>query len=238
MSLSLKPVYRSRQFICSPYAYDAEVGQWRVASPITRCTENDVDGAELCHITKGRQRVRKVGPVHPLWLFKCLAHKCWFTIYPPGWVPFGRRALVDLDPIGEAVLGNDNWKNSAFGAAIDEQEKQIWPETCAEILKLATMAVFSYGTRKTQIRHIQGATYIFGLDSGAERQQMARVKLGIGQQAYLEACVRARDGPGPEALGAACTGLLRNFIQPSMRLFLMMVHLGQELGFWGGCANH
>jgi hypothetical protein len=54
------------------------VGQWRVASPITRCTENDVDGAELCHITKGRQRVRKVGPVHPLWLFKCLAHKCWF----------------------------------------------------------------------------------------------------------------------------------------------------------------
>ncbi|MFY7929689.1 MAG: hypothetical protein ACOVS5_12535, partial [Oligoflexus sp.] len=30
----------SRQFICSPYAYDAEVGQWFVASPITRCTEN------------------------------------------------------------------------------------------------------------------------------------------------------------------------------------------------------
>lgn len=237
MSLTVKPVYRSRPFISAPYIYDVAADRWFVAVPIATCAMSHLDPKASCHIVKGRQRLRKVGPSHPLWIHKCLIHICWFTIYPPGWLPFGRRILVDLDSQGEAVEGKDHWENTEFGAAVDEAKKKHWPHTSAELLKSIFNDVFHYATRKTQVRHVHGGICLLALSSDAiGRRQNVRLGLGIDLKSYQEANARIRDGPDLAALGAACTGLLRSIQRPSMRLFLVMVRLGEELGFWGACA--
>ena len=240
MSLTVKPVYRSRPFISAPYHYDREAERWFVAVPIARCAMNHLDPKTSCHVVKGRQRHRKVGPSHPLGIYKCLIHICWFTIYPPGWLPFGRRILVDLDSQGEAVTGQDHWENTGFGAVVDEAKKKPWPHTSVELLRSISENVFHYATRKTQARHVRGGIFLLALnvDATGRRQQNVRLVLGIDLKSYQEACIRIRDGPDLAALAAACTGLLRSFQRPSMRLFLAMVHLGEELGFWGACAGH
>lgn len=239
MSLTVKPVYRSRPFISAPYIYDVAAERWLVAVPIDNCAMNHLGSKTSCHVVKGRQRLRKVGPVHPFWIYKCLIHSCWFTIYPTGWLPFGRRILVDLDPKGEAVIAEDCWEDTGFGAVVDEAKKKHWPETCAELLRSISKDVFYYATRKTQIRHVQGGVCLLGLNADATGwQENVRLGLGIDQKSYQEANARIRDGPELSALGAACTGLLRSFQQPSRRLFLEMVRLGQELGFWGACVAH
>jgi hypothetical protein len=238
MSLSIKPVYRNRQFVSSSYAYDAEARQWTVVSQLDHCAKNEIDPNASCHIVKGRQRARKAGPGHPLWLFKCHVHNCWFTVYPPGWVPFGRRSLVDLDPKGEAVISRNCWESTAFGATVDQHEKKIWPQCIAGMLAFQAKGFYSYGTRKTQLRHLHGATLIFGLNAGDGLGEKSRLGLGIELKAYQEAFKRIRDGPGPAAQGAACTGLLGNFSQPTLLLFSKMVQRGRELGFWGACTNH
>lgn len=237
MSLTVKPVYRSRPFIFAPYLYDVAAERWRVAVSIDNCAMNHLDPKASCHIVKGRQRHRKVGPSHPLWIYKCLIHICWFTIYPPGWVPFGRRSLVDLDSQGEAVTCQDHWESTEFGAVVDEAKKKHWPQTSVELLRMISNDVFYYATRKTQIRHAQGGISLLALNADAtRRQQNVRLGLGIDLKSYQEANARIRDGPDLAALGAACTGLLRSLQRPSMRLFLVMVRLGEELGFWGTCA--
>lgn len=238
MSLTVKPVYRSRPFISAPYIYDVSTGCWSVAVPIASCVMSHLDPKTSCHVVKGRQRLRKVGPSHPLWILKCLIHTCWFTIYPPGWLPFGRRILVDLDCQGEAVTGQDPWENTGFGAVVDEAKKRQWPETSAELLRSMSKDVVYYATRKTQIRHIQGSICLLALNADAtERQEKVRLGLGIDLKSYQEANVRIRDGPVLAVLGAACTGLLRSSLRPSMRLFFEMARLGEELGFWGVCVG-
>jgi hypothetical protein len=152
-------------------------------------------------------------------------------------LPFGRRILLELDPQGEAVIGQHLWENTAFGAAIDQGLGKQWPQTCRALLKSASEGDFYYGTRKTQLRHIQGGGELLGLQVEG-LQQTARLQLGIDQNVYQKAGARIRDGPSPLALGLACTELLANLALPSMEIFEKMFHLGQKLGFWGVWANH
>lgn len=239
MSLTFKPVYQSRSFICAPYRYDFSCGQWQIAEAIASCPKKSNALESSCHVVKGRQRHRKVGPSHPLWVLKCDVHACWFTVYPLGWLPFGRRAIVELDSQGESVLSGSPWDNTAFGAAIDEERGKVWPMTSAGVLRSSLEGIDCYGVRKTQLRHILGGGQLFGLvEKDNSHQQMTRLELGINQRAYQEAHGRIRDGPWPAALGTACTGLLRNFAQPSMLTLTKIMHLGQILGFWGAWANH
>lgn len=50
---------------------------------------------EACAVVQHDRRVRKTGPTHPLVVLRCLVHACSFTVYPPGFVPYGRRQLVE-----------------------------------------------------------------------------------------------------------------------------------------------
>jgi len=236
MSLSMKPVYRARRFISSRYTFDVATDQWSVTDPIKLCSKSHLDPNNCCHVVKCRRRIRKAGPSHPLWVLKCNAHSCWFTVYPLGWLPFGRRILLDLDSMGEAIIAEDCWEETAFGAATHQDEKKVWPATFVELLKLDGEGLCYYATRRTQIRHIHGAAMLLGL-SITDNQQRFRMDLGFDYSTYQQACVRIRDGPVAEALGAACTGILRSISQPSILLFAKMVNLGQELGYWGSCAN-
>lgn len=95
---------------------DGELG----ASIPERCPLGE-DGSE-CAVTRHDRRRRKSGPDHALTVCRCRAHGVFFTVYPPGYAPYGRVAVIAQDSEGRAIQG-ETLGATIFGAAL---------EACAE----------------------------------------------------------------------------------------------------------
>lgn len=84
-----------------------------------------VTGA-ACRITAHDRRFRNQGPEHALVVARCQEHGRSFTLYPPGWVPYGRRALCRVTPAGYRVR-SDSAEGTILGAAEDAEAGRLWP---------------------------------------------------------------------------------------------------------------
>lgn len=93
-------------------------------------------------IVHGR-RQRKTGPDHPLAVCRCHVHDVAFTAYPPGFVPYARRSLLDGGPVGAApsfesvardAANGIPWSRSAAGGS------DRWWSTQGRILDRAARA--------------------------------------------------------------------------------------------------
>jgi hypothetical protein len=83
------------------------------------------DGSQ-CAVARHDQRARKSGPEHALVVCRCRAHCVFFTLYPPGYVPYGRIAVIAEDSEGRAVQ-REALGTTIFGAALEagaERESQ------------------------------------------------------------------------------------------------------------------
>jgi len=78
------------EFIVGAYRQD-DVGEWSVDLP--RRGPCSHQAKEACDIRLKLLRERKTGPGHPLFVVTCKTHGGYFTIYPPGFVPWARRRL-------------------------------------------------------------------------------------------------------------------------------------------------
>lgn len=67
------------------------------------------------------RRERKTGPAHPVVVAECLTHGVAFTLYPPGFVPYGRAAIVPVDDEGELVRSGEPSDGMAEGEPEGEQ---------------------------------------------------------------------------------------------------------------------
>jgi hypothetical protein len=81
---------RKPDFIVSEYRHDEQAG-WRPTLP-TSCPCAG-GAAEPCEVAEHSYRERRQGPGHPIVVVQCRAHGRFFTIYPPGFVPYARQAL-------------------------------------------------------------------------------------------------------------------------------------------------
>ncbi len=89
-----------------------------------RCLLNGEGNAEDCRIGGGFWRARSTGPRHPLRVVRCRTHNVAFTLYPEGYLPYGRMpVLSEPDEAGEI-----DTKASLVGAAIAADKGQHWPE--------------------------------------------------------------------------------------------------------------
>ena len=71
-----------------------------------------------CEVARHDRRPRKSGPEHALVVCRCRAHGVSFTVYPPGYVPYGRVAVVAEDSEGRTIQG-EALGTTVFGAALD-----------------------------------------------------------------------------------------------------------------------
>jgi len=51
------------------------------------------DDGEACDVRRHSARVRKCGPEYALTVSRCWTHGRFFTLYPPGWTPYGREPV-------------------------------------------------------------------------------------------------------------------------------------------------
>ncbi len=234
MSLAPKPIYASRRVITAPYFVD----QYDRLAPRrpSRCVTTDDRGT--CLIAFHRWRPRKCGLDYPLACFQCKTHNCSFTVYPPGWLPFGRRSIIPLTPSGFDIHGlgvSEGWQETAFGASIDAGQKQLCPLGAGGAREWEKKyGYLPYGVRRTQARHITGVLRLMALrgDLEDQRPKVAAV-LGLNLSAITSCAARPRDGPPLVACGAKGAELLSAVGRPCQRLLASFLRLGKDLQFWG-----
>jgi hypothetical protein len=83
-----------RRFLSAPYVADGSE-RARPVEGIDQCPW--AEGSEGCRIRGHHWRERKTGPSVALRVLKCLTHGQAFTVYPPGFVPYGRQPWIRLD---------------------------------------------------------------------------------------------------------------------------------------------
>jgi hypothetical protein len=62
----------------------------------------------------------------------CLNHSGSFTLYPPGWMPYGRKSIDNLDMRGHFVVHESwnakaRWEETEFLAVTDAADGELWP---------------------------------------------------------------------------------------------------------------
>ena len=99
-------------------------------------------------------RDRKTGPEHPLRVVRCLTHENAFTLYPEGFVPYGRVPVLVVKP---AEPDDQSEKDNLVGAGEAACRGERWPDEPIE------------GDRgpvgRTQRRWLKWLGSVFGLDS-------------------------------------------------------------------------
>lgn len=125
----------------SEYRHDDRAG-WRPTLPVSGpCA---CGAAEPCQVAEHSYRERRQGPGHPLVVVHCLTHGRFFTIYPPGFGPYGRKALpttaaeVETAPGLRAIRDAADETTSRW-PAFDVEERPGWASTqWRHLLRLGT----------------------------------------------------------------------------------------------------
>lgn len=232
VSFSRKPIFGERPFHSASYFADDD-GQLRPEKP--KICPFPRDDSQVCRIRFERWRHRVFGPGFSLCGMRCLVHAVSFTIYPPGWTPYGRKPIAPLDHLGGIVQETSpdlRWRGTVFDALLDGAIGRQWPE---EVTLGPAATVVAVGPcRRTQCRHIAGAMQLFGLDARAsakDREAISRL-LRLDFALFHEGDQRIRDGPlmlnrGRE--GAKILAELPVIVRTVSGLFT----LGQSRGYWG-----
>lgn len=104
-------------FLCRPAFVIGDYADGTLFEVPTECPARGPDGP--CDVVVHALRARKTGPPHPLAVCRCHAHGLSFSIYPPGFVPYSRRALFGVPgaPATEAPSFASVAREAAEGVA-------------------------------------------------------------------------------------------------------------------------
>lgn len=198
-----------RRFVVTPYP----LSQSGVREPVmpTQCPFGG-DGAQ-CSVGKHSRRERASGPGFALVVAVCRAHARYFTLYPPGWVPYARVPVARPRCKG--------WQRTLFGAAVLAAKGEIWPEN----------SVAAPGCAVTQRRRIARCGAWLGLRGQTADFERAALAL----QVPLHRAQRARDRfalSRRRERGAAIVALLEAMAEDEAVLWRLLA-LGVELGVCG-----
>jgi len=234
MSLAIKPVYSGRTFSTAAYLVDAS-GQLRPERP-SRCPAS-VEDSVCCHLRASKWRERKFGPGYALAVFRCFAHGCAFTVYPPDWTPYARRSFVTLSPDGADGVHDDGamaaWESTVFQAVVDGACGRAWPEEARFIED--DRGFVPGGVFRTQCRHIHGALVLFAISCNCDARAREKVAVMLDLNVpFLGRIVnQARDGPWWRSAAMAVWEVLSILGEPSRRYLSRLVSLGRDRRYWG-----
>ena len=136
------------------------------AQGIRRCPLAQ-DG-DVCAVSKDGFRARRTGPGFRLQVMSC-AHHGHFTVYPPGFVPYGRTAVAPVGFAGEVRAGDPHaaaaikWRHSVFEASVAIATGQAWQRDRER-------------TDPLQRRHGEIAAGILGLSPDIESITVERIR--------------------------------------------------------------
>jgi len=182
------------------------------------------EGGRRCRVRVHARRERSQGPPHALVVARCDEHGCSFTLYPPGWVPYGRRPLCEVSPEGYSVRSQSR-EGTLFAAAEDAAAGLLWPRSGAQT---------DQAVQRTQGRHLECASLLLAVHGGLDeriREAMAPV-LGVPLLALHEASRSYAEARTWHARGHCLMGVLRKVGAQGQRPALWS-RAGHTAGLWG-----
>lgn len=90
--------------MCTPYAADGS-GVMLAVGRVEQCPLAAAD--EECATTLNGFRARKTGPRFPIQVMTCHTHGRSFTVYPMGFVPYGRVREAPVDVAGSVLEASE-----------------------------------------------------------------------------------------------------------------------------------
>lgn len=129
----------------------------------------------MCRVGRHMKRDRCVGPGFALIVAVCREHGTYFTLYPPGWTPYGREPVVDVEPTWDRPKGRA-WSKSIFAVCLAAAALQMWPRE----------SVGAPACGLTQTRRIRRCGQWLGLSGSVSMAEMASVGLGTPLATHLE----------------------------------------------------
>jgi hypothetical protein len=204
------------------------MSQLRVVMPNV-CMESTPQGA-ACGITVDHYRERSTGPCFPIAVLRCRTHHVGFTAYPPGHVPYGRVAVVQLSPSGQEVLSDlpeldAAYAGTVFEAALDASSRHQWWRVCPG------------GSNRwwgSQWRHVAVAVRVCGMAPGFDGPTMDGFASILGVDALLlrEAAAAIAAHRGYASRGRAVRAVLTRVGSGSNALRRLLVS-GHRAQRWG-----
>ena len=194
----------------------------------------DADGG-ACSIGVHHLRSRKTGPSHPVAVARCRTHQVSFTLYPPGYVPYGRVAVAPVDAEGQLVheVGDGEvdgfepepaWDATIFRAARDAERGLAWP-------RQATMDAM--GSWRSQGRWIAIAAALLGLTTEDNERWPLVGLVGVPALVLREASAAYASAKGYVGRGRAVTLVLDALALTGRRLHDMLLEAGSRAKRWG-----
>ncbi|MFC1482262.1 hypothetical protein ACFL51_00495 [Myxococcota bacterium] len=171
-----------------------------------------------CKVGLHGHRERKTGPGHPLAVVRCQVHGQSFTIYPSGFVPFGRQRL----PRRRAEIESA----PALLAVEDRADPEVtrWPGW-------ADPDGVEPGWASTQWRQIGWWGRCLGLsESEAQGQRVAAV-LGVPQHEHVAG--RARYGAGGDRRRSQAVLAVLAAVGRAGEVLVRLLRAGQLVGLLG-----
>lgn len=216
-----------RSFIITPYR-GSEGGKLQPSMP-ERCIEGDNDGAG-CKLRVQHWRQRKTGPQFDLLVVKCETHGVAFTLYPPGYVPYGRVAVAAVDSEGQPLRQADEsvlipefaWEQTLFCAAVDGAKRIAWPRSGANS---------SLGTWRSQGRYIAQTAELLGLTQTHEARLVG--PLGVSEFGQRQAVAAYGRASGYETRSLAICTLVDELQLVQCDVLDMILSAGFAAGRWG-----
>ena len=212
-----------RSFIVADYGPGANGVLIATPPNVGPCHDQD---ERPCVICLDHFRLRSTGPCFPLAVLRCLTHDLGFTLYPPGYVPYGRVAVapVALDG-GDVDAGVAGFANTVFGAAMDGAQAAAWHRQCPG------------GTSKwwsTQGRQVAAAVDLCGvapeLDAAARQAQAGALR--VDTLLLIEGAQAIAAAPGYRSRGQAVLAVLgRVAVGPCV--LERVLAAGHLAGLWG-----
>ncbi len=160
---------------------------------------------------------------------RCLAHQKYFTIYPPGYNPYGRKPLVHLATDGGRLLdlenGVERFQGTLFDAALDASKNK----PCGDGQGLSSFLPFL----PTQVRHIQRAAAILGLEPALNDDQRHAIAQTLTLPSLLlhTAAACFVTNPGYQDAGKAICSVLKE-LPDTTSLFERLAETGYQTGLW------
>lgn len=195
------------------------------SGPLVAPCGEEGDGA--CVVVRHSWRERKTGPCFPLLVVRCLSHGRSFSVYPPGHVPYGRRAIARVGFDGSAVRDEPDSKEelarTLFEAAEDAAAGIAWGREAS-----------GGGSRSTQSRQMEKAARLLGIAAGGTSVDPAvqAEVLAVDTLLLLEQRAKLLGRPGYVERGAALMKVLLS-VEKGPCLVDRLAEAGFRAGLWG-----
>lgn len=174
------------------------------------------DDREDCSVGRHAKRERKTGPGHALVVARCHTHEGYFTLYPRGYAPYARQAIVDVEDNDEP----------AFDAARDaaDDETPAWPRR--------RRGAGGAPCSRTQCRHIRRVALMLGIIASAATAEACQQALDVSLACHDKARRQFRDG-GYRERGEAVVSVLDEIDERPRQRLRRILWSAYIAGFYG-----